>query len=65
MAHYRNTVGRIELEVHELRDGGNAILTIPAGWNDSVEMVRNELKREELHDLRHLIDRALAAIERK
>lgn len=59
---YSNKCGRLELSMREKRDGGNAILTVPAGWNDSVERVLNELTREELHDLRYLIDRALSAI---
>jgi hypothetical protein len=60
---YRNQVGRIALEVREPRDGGKAELIIPDGWNDSVPKIRNVLTREELHDLRYLIDRALTAIE--
>jgi hypothetical protein len=60
---YDQTVGRLRLEMLHERDGGNATLTVLAGWNDSVPRVRNEITREELHDLRYLIDRALAAVK--
>lgn len=62
---YRNKVGRLEIEVFDLSHGGHVALTIPDGWNETVPKVRNELTREELHDLRYLIDRALAAIGSK
>lgn len=59
---YSNKIGRLALELRNWREGEHATLSIPDGWNDSVEVVRNTLTREELHDLRHLIDRALAAM---
>lgn len=58
---YRKTIGRIQLEVFDASYGGCVYLTIPDGWNEFVPRVRNELTREELHDLRYLIDRALAS----
>lgn len=63
MAIYNNTIDRITLEVQEFRDGGSVFLTIPDGWNDSVQKVRNTLTTEELHDLRYLIDRAIVALD--
>ena len=60
---YSKKVGRIELCVRPVQDGGNASLHIPAGWNDSVPVVDNELTWDELHDLRYLIDRALGALD--
>lgn len=67
---YDRQIGRICLKVsddgakmHDYSHGCS--LYIRAGWNDSCEMVNNYLSVEELHDLRHLIDRALAAAESK
>jgi len=59
---YNNTVGPIRLEVQGWRDGGNAVLRLPDRWSSN-DIVDITIKREQLHDLRYLIDRALAAIE--
>lgn len=61
---YRKKIGRIELELRAERDGGHAFLTIPDGWNKTVPTLRNELTREELRDLKYMIERALAAVDR-
>ena len=63
---YNNSAGRIELVVHGLENGTphRVDLRILGGWNDSVPVVSNEMECEELYDLRHLIDRAIAHIER-
>ena len=60
---FEKRIDRIKLEVFEERDGGNAVLLVPDGWNDTVPILRSVLKREELVDLHYLIDRALDAID--
>jgi len=57
---------RLKLVVNEngLRDhdyGHGAQLSIRQGWNDDCEMVQHNLSVEDLRDLQHLCDRALAA----
>lgn len=68
MAVYDKTFGRLRLVVTE--DGarmqgyghGAAIYCL-TGWNDSCPIQKNTLSVEELRDLRHLIDRAIAAAD--
>jgi len=63
---YDKQIGRIRLVVSRegMRDhdyGHGARIECPAGWNDSCPIVAHTVSVEELRDLRHLIDRALAA----
>ncbi len=63
---YDRQIGRIRLNLSEdgakMHDYGHGCsLYIRSGWNDSCKMVNNYLSVEELHDLRHLIDRAISA----
>lgn len=62
---YDRRIGRIRLEVsndgfRQQNYGYGCALSIRNGWNDSCEFVQNSLSFEELHDLRHLIERAIA-----
>lgn len=56
----RKKIGRIELRVGLPGDGSQTVLLIPSGWNDSSELVSNELTIEELRDIHYMIGRALA-----
>lgn len=54
----RVTVNQNGAQQHDYGHGCEVICR--AGWNDSCEMVAHTMSVEELRDLRHLIDRAIA-----
>ena len=61
---YDRQIGRIRLVVNDNgatdhNYGYGCLLQIREGWNDGCAMISNNMSVEELHDLRHLIDRAL------
>jgi len=63
--HYKQTIGRITLEVN--RDGYlghgygyGASIGCQVGWNEDAQIQTHAVSVEELRDLRYLIDRALA-----
>jgi hypothetical protein len=59
---YGKKIGRIALQVPHPGDGSPELI-IPDGWNDSVPKIHHTLSIEELHDLRFLIDRAIAKVD--
>lgn len=68
MSGYDRTCGRLRVVVNEsgARDhtyGHGAEIHCPTGWNDSCPIQTHTLSVEELRDLRHLLDRAIAAAE--
>lgn len=55
---------RIKLVVRPEYGSAHAVsLKIRDGWNESCSWKENTLSLEELHDLRHLVNRAIAASE--
>jgi hypothetical protein len=64
---YDRTCGRLRVRVcangARMHDYGHGVaVACRAGWNDGCPMVEHTMSVEELHDLRHLIDRAIAAV---
>jgi hypothetical protein len=62
---YNKTAGRLRVTVN--RDGmlnhdygHGCTIECPTGWNDSCPIVKHTVCVEELRDLRHLLDRAIA-----
>lgn len=64
MIEYSKKMDRISIIVHDLREGGNVVISIQDGWNSMCEWKANTVTREELYDLRHLIDRAISYVEK-
>lgn len=69
MTTYDRTIGRLRVVVNEsgAKDhyyGQGCMIQCPEGWNDSCPIRTHTISVEELRDLRHLIDRAMAAAER-
>jgi hypothetical protein len=65
MTHYDKTIGRIRLRVnregYQNPDYGHgAEIICPTGWNDMCPLQTHTVSIEELRDLKHLIERALA-----
>jgi hypothetical protein len=65
---YDNTCGRLRVSVNQNGAeqhgyGHGCEVACRAGWNDSCEMVALTMSVEEMRDLRHLIDRAIAAAD--
>jgi hypothetical protein len=65
MPHYKNTAGRFTVEVGEngAKDhtyGYGCKVSYVNGWNSSCDVFHLNASVEELHDLRYLLDRAIA-----
>lgn len=73
MSYLKSIGGRLVRITLEVRDDGARLhdythgvsLRIRDGWNESCEMIENTLSVDELRDLRHLIDRAIAYADAK
>ncbi len=68
VATYDRTLGRLRVVVNEngAMDhtyGHGAIIQCPEGWNSSCPVQTHTVSVEELRDLRHLLDRAIAAAD--
>lgn len=63
---YAKQIGRVAIEVRpDYASNSEVTIAVRDGWNDSCPLLYNRLSREELRDLRYLIDRALNAIEKE
>lgn len=63
---YAKRIERISIEARpDFGDKSEITIMVRDGWNDSCPLLYNRLSREELRDLRYLIDRALVAIEQE
>jgi hypothetical protein len=68
LAAYDRKIGRLRVVVNEngakMHDYGHGcIIQCPEGWNDSCHVQTHTVSVEELRDLRHLLDRAIAAAD--
>lgn len=68
MVGYIKTAGRVSIDLNDngARDHSyshGCELSLDPGWNGQLPLIRWNCSVEDLHDLRHLVDRAIAAAE--